>query len=323
LIRRSQSARVLDSKHRRNDDGRLQHQLDLTCADADQFSSHLDGSKLSNQNYLGPRTIILDDAAPVQGLAAAAGKAVTLFPIRPALRFASRATHSGDGDTIFAGANPAYGAILNYYLNAPVQELRMEVFDSAGKTIRAMAGAPSSAGLHRIAWDLCASAVAGAGGGGRGGGRGGDGEGRGGGGSRGPQVLPGTYTVRLTADGAAQEQKVEVGLDPEIKTSAADLQAQWNAITKISTMICELTQMAQQADRHADSPERKAFAATITRPRSGPGSEGAPKLAEQLPALLNLIDGPNDAPTATMMKLLGELQDDYQKATAQFQTLKP
>ena len=271
---------------------------------------------------------ILDDAAPVQGMAAAAEKAATLFPIRPALRFASRATRSGDGDTIFAGANPAYGAILNYYMNASAQELRLEVLDSAGKTVRAIAGAPSSAGLHRIAWDLRANAVAGAGGGGRGGGRGGDGEGRGGGGrggggNRGPQLLPGTYTVRLMADGATQEQKVEVRLDPEIKTSPANLQAQWNAVTKISTMIREVTQMTQQADRHVDSPEWKAFAATVARPRSGPGSDGVPNLAEQLPALLNLIDTPNDAPTPTMMKLLGELEEDFQKATAEFHTLRP
>ena len=116
---------------------------------------------------------------------------------------------------------------------------------------------------------------------------------------------------------------MEVRLDPEIKTSAADLQAQWNAVTKISDMIRQVTQMVQQAERHADSPEWKTFAATITRPRTGPGVDSAPKLAEQLPALLNLIDGPNDAPTPMMMKLLGELEGDYQKATAQFQALKP
>jgi len=42
-----------------------------------------------------------------------------------------------------------------------------------------------------------------------------------------------------------------------------------------------------------------------------------------LPALFNLIDGPNDAPTPAMMHLLGELEGEYRKAAAQFQTLKP
>ncbi len=272
---------------------------------------------------------ILDDAAPVQQMASAAGHPATLFATRPAFRFASRATRSGDGDTEFSGANPPYGALVDYYLSAPAQDLRIEVLDSAGKSIRTLAGAqaPATAGLHRITWDLRAAAVTAGGGGGRGGGDGeGGGGGRGGGrggGGRGPQVLPGTYTLRLTADGAAQEQKVQVRLDPESKTPAADLQAQSDALTKLSSMIRDVTQMTQQSDQHSDSPEWRAFQATLSRPRTGPGSDGAPRLAEQLPALFNLIDGPNDAPTPAMMHLLGELEADYHKATTEFQALKP
>lgn len=271
---------------------------------------------------------ILDDATPVQQMAAAVGHPATLFPIRPAFRFSSRATRSGGGDTEFAAANPPYGALLDYYLSSAVQDLRIEVLDSTGKSIRTLAGtqAPATEGLHRIAWDLRAAAVTGGAAGRGGGGRGGDGEGGGGGGrggGRGPQVLPGTYTVHLTADGASQEQQVQIRLDPEIKTSAADLRTQWDALTTLSGMISEVGQMVQQADRHSDSPEWRAFQATITRPRSGPGSDGAPGLAEQLTSLFNLIDGPNDAPTPAMLKLLGELLDDYQKASTQFRGMKP
>ena len=175
--------------------------------------------------------------------------------------------------------------------------------DAAGKSIRRLSGAqaPATAGLHRMAWDLRAE---------------------GGGGVRGPQVLPGTYTVRLVADGVAAEQKVEVRLDPEIKTSAADLKAQWEAVTKVAGMIREVDEMTQEAHRHAGSAEWEAFLAGMVRPRTGAGSDGAPRLAEQLPALFNLMDGPNDAPTAAMMHLLGELEADYAKATAAFQALK-
>ena len=42
----------------------------------------------------------------------------------------------------------------------------------------------------------------------------------------GPYVAPGTYTVRLTVDGKAMEQLLEVVLDPRSKISEADLKLQ-------------------------------------------------------------------------------------------------
>ncbi len=271
---------------------------------------------------------VLDDATPVQQMAAAETHAAFLFPIRPALRFAARGEHAAGGDSEFVGPNPAYGAILDYYLRDAAKELRIDVLDSAGKTVRSIAGAqaPATAGLHRIAWDLRATAAAGGGGGrgGRGGGGGGEGGGRAGrGGGRGPQVLPGTYTVRLTADGATEEQKVQVQLDPEQKTSMADLQAQWDALTKINTLIHDVGDMVQQADRHADSPDWQKFRATIARPRNVTASDSGPRLSEQLQALSTLIEGPNDAPTPAMMKLLGELEDEYHKAAEELRGMKP
>jgi hypothetical protein len=45
-----------------------------------------------------------------------------------------------------------------------------------------------------------------------------------GGGARGPQVLPGTYTVKLTVNDKVFEERVEVKLDPSINTPLAELQ---------------------------------------------------------------------------------------------------
>ena len=256
---------------------------------------------------------ILDDVTPVQQMAMASAHAAYLFPIRPALRYSVRATRSGEGDTEFAAANPPYGAILNYYLKEPVNEARIEVLDSAGKVIRTLGGprALDGPGLHRIAWDVRASGV------------GGGGRGRGGQGGRGPQVLPGTYTVRLTAGATVEEQKVQVRLDPELKVSAADLQEQWDALAKLAVMIRGTGAMLQQADRHADSPDWQRFRATLARPRNLAASETGPRLSEQLQSLFNLIDGPNDAPTPAMLKLLAELEDEYHKASDDLQRMKP
>ena len=249
---------------------------------------------------------VLDDATPVQQIAAA-GHASYLFPIRPALRYSVRATRAGGGDTEFAAPNPPYGALLDYYLREPASGLRIEVLDAAGKMIRTLAGprTPAGAGLHRIAWDLRAEET---------------GTGRG---ARGPQVLPGTYTVRLIAGGATTEQKVQVQLDPELKVAPEDLQKQWDALQKLTTMIRATGDMIQQADRHRDSSDWEKFRGVLARPRNLTSSETGPRLSEQLQSLFNLIDGPNDAPTPAMMKLLAELEDEYQKATADFQRMKP
>ena len=261
---------------------------------------------------------ILDDATPIQQLAGSQGAA--LFPIRSALRYSMRATRAGGGDSEFTAANPAYGALLNYYLPAQMDEVRFEVQDAAGKVIRTIP-APANErdrAVHRIAWDLRANPPSGndapRGGGRRGGGEaGGEGGGGRGGAPRGPQVLPGAYIVKMIAGSTVVEQKVTVQLDPELKASTADLQSQWQSLEKISAMIRATGDMLRESDRHADSPGWTKFRTSLA----------ASRLSEQLQALFALIDGPNDAPTPAMTKLVGELESDYDRSSREFQALKP
>ncbi len=215
---------------------------------------------------------ILDDATAVQQSVAAASRAACLFPVRPALRFAMKATRAGGGDTEFAAPNPAYGAMISYYLREPQSEVKFEIFDAAEKSIRVIAGprVPHEAGVHRTEWDLRGTAPF------TGGGRGGA--------ARGPQVLPGEYTVKMTAGAVVSEQKVRVELDPDLKVSASDLQAQWDALERISTLI-----------------------------RGASASPDAKDLSRQLQSLYGLMESPNDAPTATMMSLLAELDSEYKR----------
>ncbi len=259
---------------------------------------------------------ILDDATPIQQLAAA--KNATLFAIRPAMRYAVRATRSGGGDSEFAAPNPPYGAILNYFLPGKTDEVRFEVRDAAGKIVRTVATPASERdrGVHRIAWDLRAEPPI-ASDAGRGGARRGGGEGEGGGGrggtARGPQVLPGDYTIKMIAGAATADQKVTVELDPELKTSLGDLQTQWQTLEKISTMMAATGDMLRESDRHADSPDWTKFHTALA----------ASRLSEQLQALFTLVDSPNDAPTPAMTRLLRELESDYNRSSAEFHALKP
>ena len=251
---------------------------------------------------------ILDDATPVQQIAAV--HSATIFPIRPALRYTVRATRAGGGDTEFAAANPAYGAILNYYLPGQTDDVRIEVLNAAGKVLRSIP-APANErtpGVHRIAWDLRATALPGGGGGRRGGGEGGGG----GGAPRGAQVLPGIYTIRMTAGSTTSEQKVKVELDPELKVSVADLQREWQTLEKISGMVRGTGDMLRECARHTDSPEWTRFRASLTGSR----------VSEQLQALFSLIDGASDAPTPAMTKLLAELESAYNHSASEFQALK-
>jgi len=97
------------------------------------------------------------------------------------------------GHKWFSAPNPAYGAMIDYYLRtAPAGNVRISISDKSGKLVREMTGT-KEAGVNRVVWDLRMSPANQAGpgfGGGGGGGRGGGGGGRGGGGRGGAQQAP-------------------------------------------------------------------------------------------------------------------------------------
>src|SRR5438067_878584 len=58
-------------------------------------------------------------------------------------------------------------------------------------------------------------------------------------GVRGPRLVPGVYTVRLTKAGKISETKLTVGLDHRAKFSAADRKAQFDAAMKVHALFDE------------------------------------------------------------------------------------
>jgi photosystem II stability/assembly factor-like uncharacterized protein len=181
---------------------------------------------------------ILDDISPLRELTPAIAAAdAHLFAPRPTWRF-PRDTNTGMPlpPEEPGGKNPPDGAILYYYLkNAAAGETTLEIFDSAGKSVRRFSSADqapqapadlnvpthwlrpfqplsSEAGMHRFIWDLHGPA----GGGGRGG-------------SlpnsaiymdtpiaQGPWLPAGGYTVKLTVGGQTYTQPLLVKPDPRI-----------------------------------------------------------------------------------------------------------
>src|SRR6185436_17081977 len=128
--------------------------------------------------------------------------------------------------------NPPTGALITYYLKDKLDEkatLKLQIFDRDGKLVQDIERPAREKGLNRMAWNL----------------RLGGPEVRKppteeqlafGGGPRGPQVLPGVYTVKLTLGDKVLEERVEVKLDSGIKTSLADLQQTQDMQVKLRDM---------------------------------------------------------------------------------------
>jgi len=156
--------------------------------------------------------------------------------------------------------NPPTGAVLDYYLKEKQTEpVKLEIFDATGKLVRRYASTdeiqkmnpdtidipmywfhdvmPPSAepGMHRFEWDLRYAFE----GGGRRRGR------RGGGG---PLAVPGRYTVKLTAAGKTISEPLVLKMDPNVKTSTADLERQFQLASKLAAGIGEFSAAAQSAD---------------------------------------------------------------------------
>jgi photosystem II stability/assembly factor-like uncharacterized protein len=185
---------------------------------------------------------ILDDLAPLRQLTPAiAGETAHLFTPSPAVR--TRIGHINPRRYAI-GENPPEGAILYYWLKeAPKEPAKLEILDTQGKVIRSLTSEekkkteageewerdarveyiPAAAGLNHFAWDLryeapvkIPAAIY-------------DGND----GPVGPLALPGKYFVRLNIGGISFTEPLVVSMDPRVKTSAADLQKQFDFLLKL------------------------------------------------------------------------------------------
>ncbi|HEY4979775.1 MAG TPA: hypothetical protein VII25_11460, partial [Candidatus Acidoferrum sp.] len=185
---------------------------------------------------------ILDDISPLRQADAAFATSDAHF-FTPATAIRTRTGHS-NRRRYAIGENPLGGAILYYYLKEDAKEpIKLEILDVAGKIIRnytseekkkddageeefekddAADHIPAKAGLNLFSWDMryqepvkVPKAVYD------------EGE------PAGPLVLPGKYQVRLTVAGKSITYPLEVVMDPRVKTSATDLQTQFDLMLKL------------------------------------------------------------------------------------------
>src|SRR6202035_834855 len=131
------------------------------------------------------------------------------------------------GDAVFIGDNPPDAAVINYYQRERhlFGKLKLEVLDASGRVVDELP-ASKRPGLNRVTWTMRekpprvppAAQIAFAG-------------------IRGPRLVPGVYTVRLTKAGKVSETKLTVGLDRRAKFTAADRKAQFDAAMKVHALF--------------------------------------------------------------------------------------
>jgi photosystem II stability/assembly factor-like uncharacterized protein len=265
---------------------------------------------------------ILDDITPLRQAAearaaAAVGRAYLYRPAR-----ATRVRWNMYTDTPLpidepAAPNPPDGAVLDYCLPAPATgPVVLEIVDRAGALVRRFASddppepvdssaniplwwvRPSQrigtgAGMHRFVWDLHypppaalrfgypISAV-----------------------NhntprepRGRWVVPGTYLVRLTANGRTALQPLTVRMDPRVPATPLALQQQFalaqrmmTALVRDSSALSDARSLRAQAGAGARGDSLAALVRDLTR------------LNGQLAGVLQLIEGADAAPTTQAVR---------------------
>jgi photosystem II stability/assembly factor-like uncharacterized protein len=195
---------------------------------------------------------ILDDITPLETLARAVQSRVALFKPADAWRYAARPYYDL-GPTDFASNNKPYGVTVSYYLaptpkpsappkgakgakvakKRPVakERVQIEILDARGTVIRHLDGT-TDGGINRVTWDFTTDAPGGLA-------------------AKqdtrpfyvfyamhvnGPEVLPGTYTVRLIARGVTLETTARVRMDPAVTSTPQELRAQYDALARLAAL---------------------------------------------------------------------------------------
>ncbi len=268
----------------------------------------------------GRSIYVFDDATAIQQLnRSVLDSPANLFDIRLAYRFSMRMSRYGVGDKIYRGPNPPQGALITYYLKDKPDaktQIKFEVLDSAGKRVTEIKGFPREKGLNRTTWGLTYEGakqrrpptpeqmefgfV-----------------------PRGPQVLPGTYTVRMTFGETKIEKTVEVRMDPTIRVTPQQLAEQLDLAMKLRDLVSPINEGLRALDSYrlqatqiesvakerlgsvppdaakALEAYKKRLTELIRSMATDPdeGLRGAARFADQLNGLYFAVAGGNAGPT--------------------------
>jgi photosystem II stability/assembly factor-like uncharacterized protein len=257
---------------------------------------------------------ILDDITPLRQISTeTAAAAVHLFTPQQAWRYRwNKNTDTPLPPDEPAGQNPPDGAVVHYYLRDDARAVKLEIVDAAGAVVRTYSSddppeplvegrntpdywlrpgralAPTR-GLHRFVWDLHHERPAVA--------------------SfsypiaaiyrntprtpLGSWAVPGTYTVRLTADGIVRQAPLVLKIDPRVTTTAEGIRRQYETSRAIDAAL-----------RRGAAAAREARAAADGRPAGDGAAQAAAALGRingQLAQLFGTVEAADAAPTRAVL----------------------
>ena len=171
---------------------------------------------------------IVDDIVPLRNLTSSVmTQEVAFVTARPVQQRIEGSGGWANGDAVFVGDNPPDAAVITYYQRERhlFGKLKIEILDSTGCVIDEVPASKRS-GLNRVTWSMRekpprvppAAQIAFFG-------------------TRGPRLVPGDYTVRLTKAGKTYETKLTTGLDRRAKYTTEDRKAQYDAVMRVHALF--------------------------------------------------------------------------------------
>jgi photosystem II stability/assembly factor-like uncharacterized protein len=304
---------------------------------------------------------ILDDMTPLRQLNANTASSETLL-FKPKLTYRFRRDRNTDTPLPPeepAGKNPPDGAIINYRLGGDSRTpVVLEIVDATGKTIRTFSSADSvelvdthlnvptywirpqqrlaaMRGTHRFVWDLHypppqvlahdypISAIYG------------DTPRT----PLGPAVLPGTYTIRLSANGQRYTQPLTIRMDPRVQITDAGLRLQrdigvrmndaisrdFAALSEVRAqrVVLRTTREGAKAKELADSLVALDSAlAKVENGAEAANAVGLVTLNEQLAGILDTVEGADAEPTTQVVVAASDLEKSLAAALARWSEIK-
>jgi hypothetical protein len=311
---------------------------------------------------------ILDNITPLRQLGGQWGTA-TAHLFTPQLTY--RVRRNNNTDTPLppeepAGQNPPDGAMIDYWLkSAPSTPITLDIEDADGHAVRHFSSADkpetvnpkdfnvpmywvrpprtlsTEPGMHRFVWDLTYPAPEVL--------------------SRdypisaiyhdtplyplGATVLPGKYTVKLTADGKTDTQTLEIRMDPRVKTAGDDLKALFELDRKIADALHRDYEAVQQIrslrkqlkSLQASKPQLARQAAGLeeklaalegdeggygTRFLSTPEGRSLARLNTGFNMLVSVLDSSDNAPTTQQSAMFTELEKALTERLSIWEQLK-
>jgi len=283
----------------------------------------------------GRSIYVLDDITPLQEVSPAIlEKPAHLFSPPVAWRYSSRMTRYGRGDRPMIASNPPYGAMITFYLKEKPKQgrVRIQILDSQGNLLRELTRVPQEPGIHRVVWDLRTRGEAveiddesqtpppNTG-------------------PLGPQVLPGTYRVKLIAGEFEMEQPLTVKVEPALEPYLTNMKAGYQfaletldmirrlnramqVLTSVETQLTNLRQVARQQNYKLPDELDKAIGdhlkqigelkAKVDNPNTGLAYARSARLRGRLNSVYRQMSS-NTGPTLAQVAYFNEVKAEFEE----------